>query len=165
MKTLKIKYLLFLCIVLFANCNSKENKAIEEAGNLMTSTKSTFTCKIDGKEFVSTDKNTANMVTDVLTKRILVSGDDTKYSISLGIPFDSQANKEINNFEGTYGDHTNYMTTVDQDMIAEKKLVITKRSKGFIAGTFSFKVGRGAENLKPYEITDGKFETTLLMDE
>jgi hypothetical protein len=164
MKTLKMKYMLFLCIVLFANCNSNENKAIEEAGNLITSTKSTFTCKIDGKEFVSTTDN-ANMVTDVLTKRILVSGDDTKYSISLGIPFDSQANKEINNFEGTYGDHTTHITTVDQDMITEKKLVITKRSKGFIAGTFSFKVGRGAENLKPFEITDGKFETTLLLDE
>jgi hypothetical protein len=163
---MKAKYILFLGIIAFASCNRTENKAINEAINLMTSTKSTFTCKIDGKAFVATngDKD-VNMVTNMMEKQIIVGGDDGKNNIGVTIPYDSPTDKELNNFTGIYGDHTTHTTTVDQDMITEKKLVITKRSKGFIAGTFSFKVGRGAENLKPFEITDGKFETTLLLDQ
>lgn len=137
---------------------------MDEAINLMTSTKSTFTCKIDGKEFISTSAD-PNMVNDMIEKKIIVGGDDGKYNIGVTIPYDSPTDKEVSNFTGIYGDHTTHITTVDQDYFTEKKLVITKRSKGFIAGTFSFKVGRGAENLKPFEITDGKFETTLLLDE
>ena len=143
-----MKYLLFLGIILFTNCNSTENKAIDEAINLMTSTKSTFTCKIDGKEFISTSAD-PNMVNDMMEKIIMIGGDDGKYQVGVTIPYDSPTNKEVSNFTATYGDHTANITQVVQDYFTEKKLVITKRSKGFIAGTFSFKVGRGAENLKP----------------
>jgi hypothetical protein len=154
----------FLCITIFTSCISSENKAIGEAINLMTSTKSTFTCKIDGKPFTSTSAD-ANMVSNMMEKKIIVGGDDGKFNIGVTIPYDSPTDKEIKDFEGIYGDHTTKIFTVDQDFITYKKLVITKRSKGFIAGTFSFTVGRGADNLKPFEITDGKFETTLLLDE
>lgn len=163
MNKLKMISLLYLSVVLFVGCNSTENKAMDEAINLMTSTKSTFTCKIDGKEFVSTAEN-ANMVLDMGEKAIIVGGDDGKYSITINIPYDSPTDKPLQNFTGFYTDHAVKIRFETYDT-AEKKLVITKRSKGFIAGTFSFKVDRGAENLKPFEITDGNFETTLLLDQ
>jgi hypothetical protein len=161
---MKNVFYLFLCITILVSCNSTENKAVDEALNLMTSTKSTFTCKIDGKDFTSTSTD-PGMVYDVMGKKIVVAGDDGKFNIGLAILYDSPKDKEINTFGGTYGDHTTKISKVDQDFMTNKKLVITKRSKGFIAGTFSFTVGRGADNLKPFEITDGKFETTLLLDE
>jgi chemotaxis protein CheY-P-specific phosphatase CheC len=161
---MKNVFVLFLCITIFASCNSTENKAIGEAMNIMTASKSTFTCKINGKDFTSTSTD-PGMVYDVMGKKIVVGGDDGKFNISVAIPYESPKEKEINTFDGIYGDHTTKISKVDQDFITNKKLVITKRSKGFIAGTFSFTVGSGADNLKPFEITDGKFETTLLLDE
>jgi hypothetical protein len=161
---MKNVFYIFLCITIFASCNITENKAIGDAMQLMTASKSTFTCKIDGKDFNSTSTD-PGMVYDMMGKKIVVAGDDGKFNISVAIPYESPKDKEINTFDRTYGDHTAKISKVDQDIFTNKKLVITKRSKGFIAGTFSFTIGRGAENLKPFEITDGKSESTLLVDE
>ena len=128
------------------------------------SSKSVFTCKIDGKDFIPapTEFNT-NMVRTIATKQYVVSGDNAGFTVGLNIPYDAQIGTEITNFETILDDHLDKYTYISESL-ENPKMTITSKKKGFIAGTFSFTTSKG-EGTKKFVITDGKFETSLLYDE
>ena len=158
MKTLKTIIAIVIISFFVISCK-KDNSSQADIIN----SKSVFTCKIDGKNFIPapTEFNT-NMVRTVATKQYVVGADNANFTLGLNIPYDAPIGVEINNFETILDDHKDKYTYISESL-ENPKMIITSKRKGFIAGTFSFSTSKG-EGTKKFVITDGKFETTILYD-
>ena len=159
MKTLKTIIIILINSFFVTSCRENNSSQAD-----IINSKSVFTCKIDGKNFIPapTEFNT-NMVRTVANKQYVVSADNANFTVGLNIPYDAPLGTEINNFETILDDHTDKYTYISESL-ENPKMTITAKRKGFIAGTFSFTTSKG-EGTKKFVITDGKFETTVLYDE
>lgn len=159
MKTLNT--IIAIAIISLVTISCKENNSSQTD---IISSKSVFTCKIDGKDFTPapTEFNT-NMVRAIATKQYVISGDNASFTVGLNIPYDALVGTEITNFETILDDHVDKYTYISESL-ENPKMTITSKKKGFIVGTFSFTTSKG-EGTKKFVITDGKFETAVLYDE
>lgn len=158
MKILRATVAIVTLLIFTISCKKDDSDAT------ILQSKAIFTCKIDGKEFITPIQEfNTNQVRTAVSKAYIVGADNSEFNVSLNIPYETPIGSEITNFETILTDHSDGYTYISESL-ENPKLVVTQKRKGFISGTFSFTTSKGGGS-KKFVVTDGKFETNILYDE